>query len=66
MKTLILLFPLLLFLPANAQEIRSINLNKACAAMVGIPYASDNFTDEEWKQFQNCLAFLKKYQQNSK
>jgi hypothetical protein len=26
-----------------------------CAADVGIPYASDNFTDLEWKQFQECV-----------
>lgn len=26
-----------------------------CAADVGIPYASDNFTDAEWRQFQRCI-----------
>lgn len=31
---------------------------KLCAAAVGIPYASDNFTDAEWKQFQNCMLFF--------
>lgn len=36
---------------------------KLCADAVGIPYASDNFTDEEWKQFQNCMLFFERSQQ---
>jgi len=28
---------------------------KHCAAEVGIPYASDNFSDGEWAQFQQCV-----------
>jgi hypothetical protein len=54
---LALLFPL----PVSAQEIYSINVNRVCAAIVQIPYASDNFTDEEWKQFNTCLRFMKQY-----
>lgn len=34
-------------------------INKFCAAVVGIPYASDNFSDEEWKRFQYCRNHLK-------
>lgn len=30
------------------------NVNKFCAYVVGIPYASDNFTDEEWQRFVYC------------
>jgi hypothetical protein len=26
-----------------------------CAKEVGIPYASDNFTEEEWKRFTICV-----------
>jgi hypothetical protein len=36
---------------------------KLCAAAVGIPYASDNFTDAEWKQFQNCMTFFERQEQ---
>ena len=34
------------------------NVNKFCAYVVGIPYASDNFTDEEWVRFQYCRDTL--------
>ncbi len=54
---------LLLPLPASAQEIYSININRVCAAIVQIPYASDNFTDEEWEQFKTCLKFMKQYEE---
>lgn len=33
---------------------------KFCAEVVGIPYASDNFTDEEWKRFQQCMTFFER------
>lgn len=35
-------------------------INRFCAAVVGIPYSSDNFSDEEWKRFQYCTKTLKK------
>jgi len=31
---------------------------KFCAEAVGIPYASDNFTDKEWEEFQSCMTFF--------
>jgi hypothetical protein len=34
------------------------NVNKFCAYVVGIPYASDNFTDEEWQRFVYCRDTL--------
>jgi len=34
------------------------NVNQFCAYVVGIPYASDNFTDEEWIRFQYCRDTL--------
>jgi hypothetical protein len=36
----------------------SKEINKFCAYVVGIPYASDNFTDEEWKRFVFCRESL--------
>ena len=58
MKTLL---ALLVLLPAtvSAQEVYSINVNKMCAAIIGIPYASDNFTDKEWEEFKECVEFVK-------
>lgn len=62
------LLPLLLLLPlpVSAQEVYSVNVNRLCAGIVGIPYASDNFTDEEWKEFQKCLMYVKQFQENKK
>jgi hypothetical protein len=36
----------------------SEDINRFCAYVVGIPYASDNFTDEEWKRFKFCRDTL--------
>ena len=33
-------------------------INQFCARVVGIPYASDNFTDEEWERFKYCKTTL--------
>jgi hypothetical protein len=54
---------LLLPAPVSAQEVYSININRVCAAIVQIPYASDNFTNEEWEQFKTCLRFMKQYEE---
>jgi hypothetical protein len=54
---------LLLPLPTSAQEVYSININRVCAAIVQIPYASDNFTYEEWEQFKTCIWFMKQYEE---
>jgi hypothetical protein len=37
---------------------QSEEINKFCAYVVGIPYASDNFTDEEWQRFVYCREHL--------
>lgn len=37
----------------NSEEI-----NKFCAYVVGIEYASDNFTDDEWDRFVYCRENL--------
>ena len=57
------LLALLVFLPisVSAQEIYAINVNKMCAAIVGIPYASDNFSDEEWEEFKDCMRFVEQF-----
>jgi len=31
------------------------SIRKHCAAAVGIPYASDNFSEEEWNEFMECI-----------
>ena len=55
---------LLLPTPTSAQEIYSININRVCAAIVQIPYASDNFTDNEWEEFKTCLRFMRQYEES--
>lgn len=62
MKTLLALTVVLFTPAAFAQEIYPINVNKLCAAIVGIPYASDNFSDKEWEKFKTCVRNVKKYQ----
>jgi hypothetical protein len=64
MKNLLLL-PVIIFstLPVSAQEVYNININRACASIVGIPYASDNFTDLEWQQFKDCLDFMRQFKE---
>jgi hypothetical protein len=47
-------------LPVSA-EVTSINVNRACADIVGIPYGSDNFTDLEWGKFQECREYLRQF-----
>jgi hypothetical protein len=44
---------------ASEYSEQSEKINKFCAYVVGIPYASDNFTDEEWKRFTFCRDNLK-------
>lgn len=39
----------------------NLNVNRLCAAIVQIPYASDNFSNEEWDQFQQCLRFVRQF-----
>lgn len=39
---------------ANKEE----QLNRTCSYLVGIPYASDNFTDEEWERFLLCKKLV--------
>jgi hypothetical protein len=41
----------------GAQEV----INRYCAKQVDIPYGSDNFSDREWSQFQECQEELIEY-----
>jgi len=41
--------------PIEASE----SINEFCSYVVGIPYASDNFTDEEWGRFVYCREGIK-------
>ncbi len=48
--------------PASANEMMiTVNVNRVCASIVQIPYASDNFSDAEWKQFQKCVQFMRQF-----
>ncbi len=38
-----------------------VNVNRVCAKIVGIPYASDNFSDAEWQKFKNCVRFMRQF-----
>jgi hypothetical protein len=44
---------------ASAPVDKSEEINRFCAYVVGIPYASDNFNDEEWERFKFCREHLK-------
>ena len=62
MKKLIPLLILPFATPAFANDMMiRINVNRVCAAIVNIPYASDNFTDEEWKKFEGCRDYLRQF-----
>ena len=33
-------------------------VDRYCSALVGIPYASDNFDDNEWENFKICREVM--------
>ena len=62
MKKLAFLLPLLLIQPATANEMMiTVNVNRVCAAIVNIPYASDNFSDAEFQKWKNCVGYLRQF-----
>ena len=62
MKKLVFLLPFLFIQPALANEMMiTVNVNRVCAAIVQIPYASDNFSNQEWEQFKRCLQFVRQF-----
>jgi hypothetical protein len=45
----------------SAQSIQSAeDVNKVCAYIVGIKYASDNFDDNQWNRFVLCKDLMRK------
>ena len=62
MKKLAFLLPLFFIQPASANEMMiTVNVNRVCAAIVDIPYASDNFSDAEFQKFKQCLRFVRQF-----
>lgn len=63
MKKVFLLSSILLFsTPAFAEDMMiRVNVNRVCAKIVGIPYASDNFSDVEWEKFKHCVRFIRQF-----
>ena len=48
--------------PAHANDMMVyVNVNRLCASIVNIPYASDNFSDAEWKKFQKCVKYVRTF-----
>ena len=41
--------------PLEASE----SINEFCSYVVGIPYASDNFSNEEWERFVYCRESIR-------
>jgi hypothetical protein len=39
-------------------QMSSESINRFCAYVVDIPYASDDFTQEEWERFTYCRENL--------
>jgi hypothetical protein len=62
MKKIVFLLPFLFIQPASANEMMiTVNVNRVCAAIVDIPYASDNFSDAEFQKWKNCVAYLRQF-----
>jgi hypothetical protein len=62
MKSLIPLLIIPFATPAMANDMMiRVNVNRVCAAIVEIPYASDNFSDEEWQQFKDCVEYMRQF-----
>lgn len=47
--------------PSAKAETVTVNADKLCSVVVGIPYASDNFSDKEWQNFLQCKDFLRSF-----
>jgi hypothetical protein len=54
-KYLVLAVTLILYQSvASAISFYELDIDRFCAKVVEIPYASDNFSEEKWKEFQEC------------
>jgi hypothetical protein len=58
--TMIMLIEILLASALNVtnQQQMQESIDRMCAYKVNIPYASDNFTNEEWAKFQQCREIM--------
>lgn len=63
MKTTIVLSSIFLIcIPVSAEDMMiRVNVNRVCAKIVGIPYASDNFSNAEWQKFKQCTLFMRQF-----
>ena len=62
MKTIIplLVIPFTFSFPVKAEMI-TVNVNRVCASIVNIPYASDNFSDKEFEKWKKCVAYIRQF-----
>ena len=62
MKTIIplLVIPFTFSFPVKAEMI-TVNVNRVCASIVNIPYASDNFSDKEFEKWEKCVAYIRQF-----
>lgn len=62
MKTIIPLLVIPFATPAFANDMMiRINVNRVCASIVNIPYASDNFSDKEFEKWKKCVAYIRQF-----
>ncbi len=62
MKSLVPLLIIPFATPAYANDMMiTVNVNRVCAAIVDIPYASDNFSDEEFEKWKGCVSYLRQF-----
>jgi hypothetical protein len=62
MKKLIPLLILPFASPAFANDMMiRINVNRVCASIVNIPYASDNFSDKEFEKWKKCVVYIRRF-----
>ena len=62
MKAIIplLVIPFTFSFPVKAEMIM-VNVNRVCASIVNIPYASDNFSDKEFEKWKKCVAYIRRF-----
>lgn len=64
-KTLAAFALLSSFAPAFAtEETITINVDRVCSNLVGVPYATDSLSDAKWQEFTNCRNYLRSYSES--
>jgi hypothetical protein len=62
MKHLLALLIIPFATPTLASDMMiTINVNRVCADIVNIPYASDNFSDEEFEKWKECVSYFRQF-----